>query len=185
MVGSVVVGGAAQTNRLAGGTWDEAFLQVGAMQMAWMFFVLGAELQGNMQAGRYKRLQVWMVNLPVVVFMIGNMILASRRNHDDVQTDSALVVDLVVGAVFIVLAIACTATYRLHESYRNEAWLKITAQAQPDDRNMVPSGPVSFNNNRVMPQFLLHLCAMGCLVYFAVIGLYFYDGNRGWLLTDT
>lgn len=152
--------------------------------MAWMFFVLGAELQGNLNAGRYKRIMTWMINIPVTVFMIGNMILALRRNSDGVETDSGTIVNVVVGAIFIVLSLTCTGVYATYAAYKGEAWLAVAAQVQPDDKNIPPGGPVSFHNNRFMPQFIMHLFAMGCLMYFAVVGLHYYDGDQGWLLTE-
>lgn len=173
-----------QAHPLAGTAWDEAFMQVGALQMAWLFFVLGAELQGNVEAGRYKRIMTWMINLPVVVFMIGNMILAARRNGDGVETSSGMAVNMVVGAVFIVLSIACTVIYAADDDYKNEKWLVLVSQVQPLSRHAQPTGPRSFHNNRFMPQFILHLAAMGCLMYFAIIGLHHYDLDQGWLLTD-
>ena len=107
-----------QANALAGTAWDEQYLQVGALLIAWSFFVLGCELQGNLSPGRYKRVMTWMLNFPTVVYMIGNMILSGRRNADGIQNDKTLAWDIVFGILFTVLCALNTAIYAMKKPYK-------------------------------------------------------------------
>lgn len=173
-----------QAHNLAGTAWDEQYLQVGALLIAWSFYVLGAELQGNMSPGRYKRTMTWMLNIPTLVFFIGNMILSSRRNSDGVQTDGTLAWDITFGILFIILILVNTAIYATSPRYAQEKWLNIVEGEVVDNPREDPIDPKAFSNNRFWLQGLLHLIAVGCLLYFCIVGLANYDNNKGWLLTD-
>jgi len=174
-----------QANPKAGLAWDEQYLQVGGLLVTWCLYVLGTELQGNLTPGRYKRVMTWMVNVPVIAFMIGNMILSTRRVDDGVETSSAKATNIGFGIGFIILSLGCIGVFAFHPIYKAEQWLKVK-DSTLTDRLLKPSlgDKPSWHNNRFWPQFLLHLLVIVCLLYFMIVGYVHYDSGDGWLLTD-
>mgnify|MGYP000669017500 CR=1 FL=1 len=173
-----------QSNPWAGYAWDAQHLQVGALLIAWTFYAFFCEMQGNLSAGRYKRVMTWMLNFPTFVFMIGNMILSSRRTSDGVQTDGSANADYIIGACLLVLVIANTVVFAAHKAYKAEDWFNVVEGELVDDRREDPIDPESILNNRFWLQSLLHLVTIACLLYFCIVGLANYDNNKGWLLTS-
>lgn len=150
-----------------------------------MFYVLGAELQGNLSAGRYKRIMTWMVNVPVIAYMIGNMILSARRVADDVETSEAQGYNIGFGIAFIVLALVCIILYATDPLYADEPWFMLTECTLTDNRSYPRMNDApKFHNNRFMPQFVLHIAVIICLFYFVFVGFINYGADAGWLLTD-
>ena len=176
----------AQANAFAGVAWDEQYMQVGALLIAWMFYLLGAELQGNLSLGRYKRIMTWMVNVPVIAYMVGNMILSARRKDDGVETRSAQAFNIGVGVAFIVLSLANIIVYASDPLYKDHPWFAATATTLTDDpeRPRINDAP-GFFNNRFLPQVLLHVAVVACLMYFVIVGFVYYNSDKGWMLTDT
>lgn len=158
-------------------------MQVGALQLAWAFFTFFTELQGNLTAGRYKRVMTWVVNFPTFVFMIGNVIISVLRDNNGVQDGIAW--DICFAVVFCVLALVNTANYATHAMYKHHRWAVVTDGKCSDDEPTQRQLPASCMANRFVPMGLLNIVTIGCLIFLTFVGLIGFNNDMGHLLTDT
>ena len=172
----------AQNSKLAGTAWDERYLQVGSLQLAFCVFVFGLEMQGILSPGRYKRIMTWCVNFPTAVFLVGNLVLAVRRHDDGIQ--DSVTWDAVFAVVFWLLAIANTVYYVVNDTYKNEAFFLLLDDLHQDGWNLPATPPKHWRNNRFWFTFGLHIAATILLLYFCIAGLAYYDADKGFMLTS-
>ena len=158
-------------------------MQVGALQLTWALLTLFTELQGNMTAGRYKRMITWVLNFPTCVFMVGNIILSVLREDTGVQDGVAW--DVVFSTISLLLVIVNTANFATHETYKHHRWLVVVAGKCSDDEPERRQLPPSCMANRYVPMGLLNIVVVACLLYFAIVGLAGFENNMGHLLTTT
>lgn len=178
-----------QNFNLAGRAWAGRYLQVGGLLVCYMFFLLFAELQGNLEAGRYKRVQTWMVNVPAMAFSIGNAVLLVRRSTDSVQTDTAVILGVVLSVGILLLALVNTWVYALHGAYKGEAWLAVTAPPQAplaplSGASSRARGRASCLANRGHLQLLQSVILFIVILVISAIHLFSYGGVKGLGLTD-
>ena len=172
----------AQNSKLAGTAWDERYLQVGSLQLAFCAFVFGLEMQGILSPGRYKRIMTWCVNFPTAVFLVGNLVLAVRRHDDGIQ--DSVTWDAAFAVVFWLLAIANTVYYVVNDTYKNEAFFLLLDDLHQDGWNLPATPPKHWRNNRFWFTFGLHIAATILLLYFCIAGLAYYDADKGFMLTS-
>jgi len=154
------------------------------MQVAWVLYVLGAELQGNLSHGRYKRIMTWCINVPTFVLMLGNIILSTKRYDDNIESGSAHTINVVVGVLYVLFSVANVVVFQNHAAYKGEPWLQVVCKVQHNDPATPATGSANIHNNRCWAQFILHLVTIACLFYFTIVGLAFVDADKGWMLTD-
>lgn len=97
---------------------------IGSLLLSWCFIIMGAESQSDLDPGQYKRVMVWVVNTPAIVYFIINPILSHVAVQNDIYKEFPIQT-IVLSSIYGGGALILNSRYIMSSFYKNENLIKL------------------------------------------------------------